>query len=278
MIEYLLLTPREFAVVILILITLTWSLINSKIRKSLGNLIKSFFALKFFNTFLIIVIYTELLSILLHSLGIWTLYSLKETIIWLIIEPVQLLVNSVNSKFSFRKIVSQQLSIVPLVTFLVDQYTFALPYELILIFMIVFVSLLYASSSYQDQFKILRKPLSIILSILGSIIVLNSIYHLILHSVDNSMIIDFRDYLIFPVYTIFSLPLVYLILVYSSYEVLFMRCSFMLKNNPILLKKIRHIIIWKCRLNIKKIRQTSDIINFSTLGSIDALKEAMKFI
>jgi hypothetical protein len=131
-----LLTTREQAVIIWVIIFIIWALYHKKIRSSIYHLIKVFLQKKIVIIFSIMVLYIALVIYLFSLIDLWNFILLKSTIFWVAGSAVVLFVNlneSIKCQNHFRKIALDNLKFLLIIIFIVNFYTFHLIIELVIL-------------------------------------------------------------------------------------------------------------------------------------------------
>lgn len=263
------LSNRDFAWLIILMLFVLWGLSKRSIRKSLLDLLKCMIAIKVLNIFLIYTLYVELMTVVMHSLGVWTMSSIKETLIWILLVPIPVLAKSMDVSFSFKRVALDQITLTVVVSYIISHHSFSLVFELMLCVVIIILSTIYAMSVRH------RNQASCMMFVIGLVLFAIGLHDLIINFDYTNARVIIMKFLVSPMYTLFVLPLTYLIAVFMAYEVLFMRCDFMLRHNSLSKKSIKRAIVAKCRLNLTIINKLSSTICNYTFQSMETFNSML---
>jgi len=218
------LTSREIAVLIWMLVAGVIALLNKMIRSSLGAMLRAFFQPAIVTIFILMIVYVVGLVLALQAVHLWSPTLLKETTIWLLFVGFPLAFSSFASQESggeFSSVIIDALKLTVLVEFLVDSYTFPLPVELLFVPLITILLMLRGyASAFQKHFQV-ESLLGWVQAFIGIVIIVFVVGRVVV-DLDNLLTIQTaQELLIAPAMSVLLIPFVYAVLIYLSYESLF---------------------------------------------------------
>lgn len=247
-----LLTTREWAITIWGLLLLLFLSFTKETRKSLVNILKIVFGKKLVLLWIIILLYTAIVTYLLSKIPLWNWTYLKDVLIWLFTCGFSLCANSAlqeSDETYIKKTLMDNLKIIIILEFYFSTFTFSLWIELLILPIITFLSMLDIYTDKKEEYRQIHKMFSIILSIMGFVI----LYKTILISVEQYEYLNIIDtissFLIPIIYLIIFIPLEYFFELYSKYELLFLRLKIIVDNKF----KFRWEIFEVCIFSVRKV-------------------------
>lgn len=265
---YKLLSNREISILIWSFVIFAVLIISSK--GSFGNLlnvIKALFSKKFIPFYITFIVYFFLIIFLLNKFSIWEFSLYKDFIYWFLTTGIVLFfkANNLNTIKDFVKVILTATSLTIILEFIVGFYNFSLIWELILIPIVTFISLLSLVAEMKNDdpnTKIVANILKGILTIIGFGILIYGIYQLITNYTDFFTLSNLKSFLLPPIFTLIFLPLIYFTVLYIKYDRAFMnlrRYKFLSKERK---KKIRISILKYANINFNYIENANKIIVF----------------
>lgn len=259
-----LLSNREISILIWSFVIFAVLIISSK--GSFGkllNVIKILFSKKFTQFYIAFIVYFFIIIYLLNKLSIWEFALYKDFIYWFLTTGIVLFfkANNLNTIKDFVKVILIATSLTIIVVF----YNFSLIWELILIPMVTFISLLSLVAEMKNDdanTKVMVKILKGILTIIGFGVLIYGIYQLITNYKDFFTLSNLKSFLLPPIFTLLFLPLIYFTVLYIKYERAFMnlrRYKFLSENRK---WKIRISILKYANINFNYIENANEIILF----------------
>lgn len=252
---------RELAIIIWVAIFLIYALFNKGIRESLARLLRIYYGYKLLTIRLILYIQIGIVTYILFRTGIFSQYSHIKTIVaYSLYSAVVLLYESISDPLKqIRKTILNYLAATTILTVYLNSFSYSLIIEILLLPMVCFLFAIIAYAEHQNdpQYKTTSGCATVILAFMA----LSGIGYVIYHSVHcqpEVMIENLaREVLIPLIMTCILIPYVYLVAVFSKYELLFVRMNVRSKNekNPSgnHYWKWKIAIIKKCKLNTDKI-------------------------
>lgn len=271
-------TTREIAVFIWFSIIVILISLNKTIRSSFIDVLKSVLKYQILIPFFILILYSIIIGLFLNF-KINVLKCVKDIILWVIFAGVPFAYSSINKKIDkkyFFKYVINNIKIIAILEFIVSNFTFKLIWELVLIPVVTFISMLDAVAETKEEYKISHKVFSNILTLIGFSMLVYSFKQAINTYNQYSNTDLLISFLIPIIYSIFFIPVTYLMVLYSEYEKFFIR----LKNFSKVSDKQKKELIVKINFSINKIQYFNSNCLYKLYNEIseDEFKEMLKDI
>jgi len=249
---------REIATGIWFFIIFILMIRKKNIRYSLKGLLKILFKIKILVSILLMFISTVIIVLILYFINFWDISFLKITIIWFLFSGIITCVNAItsrNNEDQFRKIIYENLKVLIFIEFIVNYYTFSLIFELIIMPFITLIFLLDIFTNKKEKYSSVKKFIKPLQTLIGLFL----IYYFISNLVNSYQgFISFntlKSFLLPIVLSLFFIPFIYLILLYSKYDMIFIRLKMGTSKNKDLTKYAKIEIIKTCLLNIDKVKK-----------------------
>jgi hypothetical protein len=253
---------REIATTIWLFVIFAFSLSIGEVRKSLPNFVKGLFKRKILIWLFIMIVYTAGIVITLYSVGIWNFSLLKDTIIWFcftgVVMSFNLAISSGNENL-FRKIITENIKIVIVIEFLVNTYTFSLVGELVFVPFMTLIVMIDAIAQRDKKCSSAAELMNGLQVIIGMAILIYAVSNAISDYKNFGSLDTMRSFVLPPLLTISFSPLIYLILLFVSYEDLFVNLNLGYEKGKKLKNYARKEIIKHCLFSLKKIKKASNM-------------------
>lgn len=245
-------TNREIAIFIWSFIICLAILLKKDIRIAFINVIKCIFNKHIIIPFSILILYSVIIALIL-SFKINILSFIKDIVLWVVFAGVPFAFTSINKKVDkkyFIKYAINNIKIIAILEFIVSNFTFKLIWELILIPFVTFIILLDAVAETKEEYNIVHRFLSKILTVIGLGILFFSFKQAINTYNEYSNTDLLISYIIPFIYSILFIPITYLMIVYSEYEKMFVR----IENYKDISSKQKKEITKKIKFSLTKIQ------------------------
>ena len=250
---------RELAVVGWITVVFIIS-IFTKIGR---DLYKSILSKLFFSQLMIFVfvfiVYLIFMVHMLSTLGLWSLYLLKDTIFWILLVELPIFIKTIkrakNNHF-FSELMRENISVIVFFTFFLNFWTFSLIAEILIVPISFILSIMYTFAKTNKSYKNIVRYINGIWICFGIAVMVNAGVHFL----DKpSIFLNMQVLKIFllPVLLfVCNLPIVYVLALYCKYEEVFVRIS---GNNKERRKSQISIILF-AGISLNKISAVYDIL------------------
>lgn len=252
---------REIATAIWLVVLFIFMLAKKEIRKSLLDVIKAFFKIKILIPVILMIIYIFGTLLVLYQINLWDISLLKDLIIWFIFTGLVLVFNSITSKKEesfFRKYIIDNIKIVIIIEFIINTYTFSLMGELFFIPFMTIIAMLDVVAKSDIKYLSVSNLLKGVQIIIGILILVYALFNAISDYNNLGSFGTIKDFLLAPLLTLIFLPFVYITVLISKYELLFIRMEFGSKKSKKLQKYMKRKIIWYCLLSLEKTNAVSN--------------------
>jgi len=245
---------REIAVGIWFVVLMIYATSMKTMRKSFVDVLKSASTPKILVPLSLSFIPTVLIIALLSNFGLWDLSVLKETIYWVIGTGLVMFgsFNDVKSvKTLYKKTAKDTLVLVVVLEFLVWFYVFPLWVELLLVPLTTLIVLMATVAKYQkaDGIELTRKVLNGLQVFMGLIILLFAVIALANNPKPLFTYQNLELFLLPMILSFIYAPSVYLLALYSKYELVFNRIRYGLEHIKDK-RVIKLAAIKRCRLSV----------------------------
>lgn len=256
------LNNREIATIFWLAVLIIWVFSKKDARVSFLPVISAFTNKLVLIPFGLFILYNSMIIWFLRYVGFWDSNQIKNTIIWFftagIVSFFQL-PNIEKDPLYFRKAITDNLKIIVFFEFIISFYVFSLPVELIFVPLVTFLALLSAISERDKKNKIVTKLLHIVLTLIGLIIVIYTIYKLIINYSEFAQKQTLYDFSLPTILSIFLLPFIYLLHVYMVYEGVFRYIDFLITDKKIC-RYAKKTALIKYNLDLSRLKQWEDIL------------------
>lgn len=268
---------RELAIAIWILIAVIWALSQPKIRKSLFQIIKAFFAWKLAISYVIVFSYITLMIIPLNAVGIWKFAHLKITILWVLcVAFVKLFeFSKTNDQKFFKDAIKGNLKGLIVLEFFINLYVFDLWVELFLVPVFGILGGMIAIAETDEKYEIVKKLLNYIKAFIGLAFIGYAIYMVVTDFEHFATLENFENFYLPILLTIMFLPFVYFAALYASYESLFVSLRFFV-SDVALLKYVKKKTILAFGPNLWVLNKWSKHINTLRFKDKEGVDKAVR--
>jgi hypothetical protein len=250
---------REIASAIWILLFLVFLailvILSSKKRAQFRDLVRSFLKWGILVPITVMIAYIALLVWGLSATGFWDVSALKLTVFWVFGSALITLfrANEVQKRESFfRKAILNNLTLIAVLEFVSNLYTFNFWIEFFLVPLVTFIVMIKAYTEVKiTSFRAVDKFFGYVLALIG-LVVIGFTLHMAISDIEGFITIhNLRDFLLPVVLSTLYLPFIYGWALFLAYNYLFMRINFYNKDRELAryLKKLIfltfHIRLWR---------------------------------
>ena len=260
---------REKALLTWGVIAFIFILVNRKTRSAVFDVIKAFLNIKIIAPFLAMFCYSGVLLWILSTVGFWNTTLLKDTLFWLFGIAIVLFFNTNKASQDpslFRKMLLETVAFTVFLEFLANLYSFSFIVELSLMPILFLVVAMSALADGKDEYKIIRKPLRVILVGYGLFVLSYSVFTALSNLTRSLTVYNLLTLITPSVLTVMYLPFIYLFALIMAYELLFVRLDSLMRGDKELAKFTKKRMLISFRLNLWLIN------NFAQNSAADILK------
>ncbi len=262
-------TNRELAIIFWTGILFIALLIKKQIRTSIFSVIKCALNPKILEYLLSFLVYLFLFLYLFYDLGYWTLSNLKDFIIWFIFFglPIGFIAPKDKMEDGFWKsLIMKNLKLTVLIEFIVNLFTFSLLFEMIIVPIVTFITLLNAFSKRYKEHNGVEILTNIILAVIGIFILFYSLDRAIAeyNSVGNLNVL--KTFLFPIIYSLISMPYMYIFALYVEYESIFLRLELGRERSKRLNFLIKLRLLVFCNIQMKKLQVAANMNNYNLMS------------
>jgi hypothetical protein len=202
----------------------------------------------------LMLLYITGLVIGLRYLGLWMPSHTTTTIFWTIsVALVTLLkINSITEdEHYFKKATLDQVRLLVLFEFIINFYVLSLWVELAIVPVLAFLAGMLGVAESDTEYKPAKILLDGVFAIVGAVLISWSLYqaatHLDTFAISNTL----KDLALPPLLSLAFLPFLYIMALFVSYESLFTRLRFFIKDDKLIrFTKVRTLLAFNVRLTL----------------------------
>lgn len=280
MVDISVFSSRELAFMTWSVIVLIWICFNQKLRHSLRNILKAFFAIKLQVLFIGGYIYLGLILILIMGYIHWDNVLIKDCIIFTLVTSIAMIGGAIEQK-RVRNNIFDTVKATTIIAFYINVFTFSFIIEFVLLPVIVFLSMTaaYAKSSINPE----ENKVGCLLESFINFIYLGIIIYGGFNIYQNPSIIiqeQSVNSLILPIIlTVCFVPYLFVVKLYSAYECFLIRLKASTSNlSRKHYRARRNMIIKKCGFNLNKLEYVSKHLKLFMYKDDEEFKSALNII
>lgn len=270
---------REIVLIIYLLIFISWTLTQKKIRESIFNVLKVLTGRLIFLSIITLLLYISLIIYGLYFLKFWDFSMLKDSIYWTFGVGFILMMNSnkvLQEDHYFKKILWDNFKLVLILEFVVGLYVFGLIAEFILMPFVIFFSLMLAYTEvYKEYFKV-KNLLQIVFGIIGTGYLIYSAYMIYKDFNEFASYNTLKSFLFPILMTFLFLPFAYFYALYIHYESLFVRLQASLKNDKVLRRYAKKRVLIAVNFSLIRLKKITPGFLFNQCKTKDDIKMEIK--
>ncbi len=246
---------RELATLTWIILFLGFCLWQPQIRRAMKDVVKAFFQKPIIICLTLFVLYVFSICSVLHMIDLWSFFNLKTTLFWFFGSGTVAIMNAQKATKDtnlFGQLLKDQLSILIIMEFIANFYSFSYWIELLILPVIAYLAMAMAYSEGKNEYKTVHNLLSWVLALYGLFLFSHGIYRAIHHYQDIINQPQMVELILVPVLSIATLPFVYFLALFMTYENLFIRIRFWTKDET-LAKLAKRKLITTFNLNLNRL-------------------------
>ncbi|MBE3573528.1 MAG: hypothetical protein IMW95_11385 [Moorella humiferrea] len=270
---------REIATAFWVIVFLVFSLRKADIRKSFVAVLRAFCQFKILLSVFLMVFYTLAVVKLLAAIGLWKVSLLKDTIVWLCVNAMAMMIRFITSDDAeniFQKVLTDSFKSVIVLEFLVNTYTFSLPTELVLVPILTLIAMVDVIASSDEKYSAVAKITKWVQMII-SFVILAIVVNRAISNFQTLLSLDtFRSIALAPLLSLLFTPFLYVMALISKYELVFLRLNFGLEKERRLKRYARRRILIYAGLSLRKLQHllrnhAADLMHIQTKADVDRL-------
>jgi len=253
-----------------------------EIRTSVRGLLRSFFRWKILLCVGCMVLYIGGVVAALWMIGFWQPGLTKDTVLWLSFSAFALVLDFVTSDRDenvFGKIFFDNVKAVILIEFLVNTYTFSFVGELVFVPLVTFIFILDAVARKDDKYAQVARFTGGLLAVIGLAVFAFAISKAIADYRNIVSLDTVRSVALAPILSLAFLPFIYILLLVSTYEQVFLRLNLGQGKAADVMRYARRRIMLRYGLHLKQLRaflrgHALDLMLIRTTTDVDDLLNA----
>ncbi len=263
-------TNRELAIIIWLAIFFALLLYKKAIRgNTILSVIKSILNKKILAYLVSFLFYFSLFIYLFYYFGWWDTNNLKDTVIWYIFAGIPIGFIVATSKLEngyWTSLILNNLKLTVLVEFVVNFFTFSIIVELVIVPVIALLAWMNSYSKHFGEYKDVEKLTTFLLSALGLFMLSYSLSRAIVeyNSIGN---VNALKSLLFPVvYSLVSIPYMYVFKLVVEYEKLFIRLKLGKRRSKKLNFLIKLRLLLFCNIQMKRLQVATNMNSYNLMS------------
>lgn len=231
------LNSREISTLVWLALFLGWVLRNADVRSAVIGFLRALVAKPILISLAAMAAYIALCVSALSALRLWEPANLKTTLVWALTFAFATMMelNRVTEDETFyRKTVRETVGLTVALVFITQFFTFSLPFELFLVPFFAVLGVLQVFSGTKQEWALVHKLLTSILTLVGLGVLIHAIYQLTQHWAEFATLSTMREFAVPILLSMLFLPFIFALSIYSVYERVFTRVGFYVTDQALL--------------------------------------------
>jgi hypothetical protein len=278
------LNNRELATAIWVVAFAIWAVRKRELRTAASEVLRLLGESKMIVLLTMLTAYALGEVFLLRTWRVWTPALLKDTILWLLIGPLPMVVRFTQldeSEDMLKQVFSHSVKLVIVLEFLLNVFTFSFTMELLIVPLILLAAMIESVSEYDGHPGITRvaKGFQILF---GVVVLANLTYRVILEYQSLANYDTLRSIALVPLLSILFSPFMYFVALMSTYELVFLRLDFGARKSV----SLKHYAKWHIvrfagvglrRLQLLQRNHLVELLQLQSREDVDALLDSARF-
>lgn len=250
------LSTREWATIIWVVLFFAFVLWNRECRKGIRDVIKLFFDPKLRILWEIILLYVLIITVIFFYSPLWENIYIKDITIWFLCSGFIICMNSVSNEADekyIKNVLKDNLKLTIFLEFIMSTFTFNIWIELAIIPIITIITVMNVMAERKEEYRTVHKLSDYVLAVAGFWILYETIKIGVNEYKELNALNTLVSFMIPIVYLILIIPLEYALELYSKYESLFVRMTFKEEKNKKVKRRHRISIIRACKLSVHRV-------------------------
>ena len=251
------LNNRELAITFWLIVIFVYLLFAKKmgeVRKAFKKLLSAFFVRQIISVSLLMLIYMGLIVYALSEVGLWNVEQIKTTVFWCASVGFMSLfkLETIKKDKSFlKKSVINNLKLLAVIQFIVSAYTFPLFVEIALTPVLLLIGAMTTIADSDQKYVQVKRFIDTLLLAFGFIVICYTIYMLVTNFREITNEKTLYDFVVPPLLTLFYLPFIFFMMVYSTYQQIYIRLKYAINDQKLrFLGKIYAAVVFHIRLSL----------------------------
>lgn len=251
------LSNREIAIGLWLLAISLYVFLSSKmteVRASFGDVLSAFFVRPIISVLCMMIAYVTIVIYWLSELELWNFEQLKNTVFWIISVGFVSLLNIEKFKKDkrfFKHLVIDNLQLLAILQFIVGVYSFTLWIEVLLVPVLTLIGAMITIAETDKKYHQAKILLEYCLSLFGVVLTVYTLYMLASNFAVFGSERTAYDFFIPPLLTLCYLPFIFTMMVYSSYQQVFVHLNFSIKDRFLrCVSKLYATVIFNLRISL----------------------------
>ncbi|WP_323176055.1 hypothetical protein [Pantoea ananatis] len=229
------LNNREIAIALWLLAFSVYIFSSSKmseVRNAFKDVLAALFVRKIMCILFLMVAYMAIVIHWLYALDLWNFEQLKNTVFWGVSVGFMSLfkLEKIRKDSFFKHTVLGHLKLLAIIQFIIGVYTFALWVEILLFPILVSLGAMLAIAETEKKYHQVKTILEYCLISFGVVLIIYTLYMLMTDFGEFGKEKTAYDFFIPPLLTLCYIPFIFFMLVYSTYEQVFVRLRYSIKS------------------------------------------------
>ena len=270
---------REIAIALWLLVFLFIILLRAEIRQSFSAILKGLFATNIMVLIFLMFAYAAGVIFIMSSVSLWNVSLLKDTILWVCLTGFLITFKFCTARkgqLPFKEFVKGSISIMVVLEFIVNTYTFSLGIELTLVPVISVLVLLESIAQHNEQYLSVAKFINKLEVLFGVVVILYVTRRLASDLGRFGSMDTVRNNVLAPLLTLGFMPFTYFVALYAAYELVFVGLHLGTEKSSSLRWYAKKEIFKHCHANLKRISRLTmgDLMSIKNRKDVTALLQS----
>lgn len=277
------LNNREIAIVLWLLAISIYIFSSSKmaeVRNAFKGVLAAFLVRQIMAVLCLMVAYMAIVIHWLSELELWNFEQLKNTVFWCVSVGFMSLFKLEKIKkdmYFFKHSFLDNLKLLAIIQFVIGVYTFPIWLEVLLVPILALLGAMLAITETDRKYHQVKAFLEYCLSTFGAVLIVYTLYMLMTNFGEFGKEKTAYDFFVPPLLTLCFLPFVFFMLVYSTYEQVFVRIRFSIRSRFLrYVAKLYAFILFNIRLSL--LERWSFQVAKANIASHSDLIDTFKYI
>lgn len=275
----MILSNRELAAAVWIIIVLLWVLSKTEIKASLQAFLRALLKRQILLGLLLIVSYVWGETLVLSKMDLWNGSHAPKTLVWIFAVAVVSFVNIGQAKDQvqfIKEAVLRNFKLSVILSFLVNFYTFPFIVEFLLVPLLVIMAAIQVVADGKAELLPAKKIVDYALAIFGLSLLIYAIYTIWADFGNFAQLDTLKKFAVPIELSLLFIPLIYFFAVLFLYESLFLRLKHFVKDKTIF-NFVKWRVLFKCNLSLWRLRTWSQRLPGIDFASTKAVLASFDF-